>query len=66
MLRFMILSIGFSLSRYHQPVKKFALHLNKLESPSTKEAFMQSLVKIGPVILKKIFEICPYIFVVLL
>ena len=48
----------FSLFRHYLPLKKDrALHLNKLESPSPKDALCQlSLVEIGPVVLeKKIF-----------
>ena len=42
------------------------LHLNKLESPSPKNALWQVCLKLGPVVLeKKIFKIRQYIFAIL-
>ena len=45
----------FSLFLNYLPLEKgVALHLNKLESPSPKDALHQNLVEIGPVVLEKI------------
>ena len=41
-----------------------ALHLNKLGSPSPKDASVPSLVEIGPVVLEKIFKFRQYIFAI--
>ena len=52
----------FSLFHYYLPLEiGLALHLNKLKSPSTKDA----LVEIGPVVLEKIFKFCQHIFVII-
>ena len=43
-----------SLFPYYLPLEKgVALHLNELDYPSPKGCFVPSLVKIGPVVLKK-------------
>ena len=44
----------FSLFRYYLPLEKAgALHLNKLDSPSPKDAFCQVCLKFGPQVLEK-------------
>ena len=67
--RFLNLVNVFSLFRNYLPFEKgLALNLNKLESPSPKDAlikFVPSLVKIGPVVLeKKILKILQCIFTI--
>ena len=44
----------FSLFRNYLPLEKCrALHLNKTESPSPKDALCQIFIKIGPVVLEE-------------
>ena len=44
----------FSLFRNYLPLeKRWALHLNKLESPSPKDALCQVWLKIGSLVLEK-------------
>ena len=52
--------IVFLLFWYYLPLdKEVPIHLNKLESTSPKDAFIvQSLIEIGPVVLRKIFKCC--------
>ena len=62
---FQITSIYFCYLCYYLPLEKGrALHLNKLESPLTKDAFLPSLVEIGPVVLEKIFKFRQCIFTI--
>ena len=54
----------FSLFRYYIPLENGgALHLNKLESPSPKDALCR-LVEIGEVVLKKILKVCLCMFAI--
>ena len=54
----------FTIS-YLSPLARKKLHLNKLESSSPKDAFVPSLVEIGPVVFeKKIFKLRQCIFVI--
>ena len=54
---------NFTFSLLSPLEKGVALHLNKLESPSPKEALCKNLVEIGPVVLeKKIFKFHQCIF----
>ena len=52
--RFLKFINAFSLFRYYLPLEKGGvLHLNKLESPSHKDALCQVLVEIGLLVLEK-------------
>ena len=55
-----------SLFRNYPPLEKGGpIHLNKLETPSPKEAFVPSLVEIGSVVLeKKNFKFCQLFFII--
>ena len=56
----------FSLFRNYLPLEKGGrLHMKKIEFPSSKDAFVPSLIEIGSVVLeKKICNFCQCIFAI--